>query len=358
MSQDLQQASLFGGVGSPRWRERTVRVGARTLFVSPVFETYWRFAALRQTAYFARLAGEPRPWVDDRIIEAHRFTNAYRAADRVSQFLLRNVQYSREWGDTDVIFRTLIFKFFNRIETWEALVERVGEPTWATYEFDAYRDALDDRIASGAKVYSAAYIVPQPPYGESRKHGNHLRLVEVMVGDDLAARLHAAPSMQAAYEILRGYPSLGPFLAYQLLIDLNYSSLLAFDEMEFVVAGPGARDGLRKCFVDAAGLSDADLIRYVADTQQEWFERLELDFRTLWGRPLQLVDCQNLFCEVDKYARVAHPDVAGASGRTRIKQSFHPSSRPLDAWFPPKWALRTDLASSRHTLAHGVGSRI
>ena len=35
----------------------------------------------------------------------------------------------------------------------------------------------------------------------------------------------------------------------------------------------------------------------------------ELDFQNLWGRRLQLIDCQNLFCEVDKYSRVypAHP---------------------------------------------------
>ena len=30
-----------------------------------------------------------------------------------------------------------------------------------------------------------------------------------------------------------------------------------------------------------------------------------VEFRDLWGRPLQLIGCQNLFCEVDKYARVA-----------------------------------------------------
>ena len=32
----------------------------------------------------------------------------------------------------------------------------------------------------------------------------------------------------------------------------------------------------------------------------------------LRGRRLQLIDCQNLFCEVDKYAVVAHPGVRGS----------------------------------------------
>ena len=45
-------------------------------------------------------------------------------------------------------------------------------------------------------------------------------------------------------------------------------------------------------------------------------------FRGLNGRRLQLIDCQNLFCEVDKYARLAHPEITGYSGRSRIRQRF------------------------------------
>jgi hypothetical protein len=62
-------------------------------------------------------------------------------------------------------------------------------------------------------------------------------------------------------------------------------------------------------------------------------------FQSLWGRSPQLIDCQNLFCEVGKYARVAHPDAAGVAGRTRIKQVFKPDETPLPVWFPPKWGL-------------------
>jgi hypothetical protein len=46
-----------------------------------------------------------------------------------------------------------------------------------------------------------------------------------------------------------------------------------------------------------------------------------------------------LCCEVDKYARAAHPDISGYSGRTRIKQRFAPLDNALTAWFPPKWGI-------------------
>jgi len=70
-----------------------------------------------------------------------------------------------------------------------------------------------------------------------------------------------------------------------------------------------------------------------------------LPFRNLWGRRLQLIDCQNLFCEVDKYARVRHPEVAGLSGRSRIKQVFEASSDRLSVWYPPKWGLNEIIAA-------------
>ncbi|MFC6364252.1 nucleotide kinase domain-containing protein, partial [Nonomuraea thailandensis] len=136
-------------------------------------------------------------------------------------------------------------------------------------------------------------------------------------------------------------PALGPFLAYQYLIDLNYAAGLSFSEMDFVVPGPGARDGIRKCFGAAASGIEAEVIRYMADAQEEHFARLGLIFTGLRGRPLQLIDCQNLFCEVDKYARVVHPDIAGISGRSRIKQLYRPDSALLTAWFPPKWGINS-----------------
>ena len=155
----------------------------------------------------------------------------------------------------------------------------------------------------------------------------------------VAEKVRAAGSLRAAFEVLRSYPAIGSFLAYQYLIDLNYSPVLDYDEMEFVAPGPGARDGIRKCFGRAADGIESDVIRYMADYQEEHFARLGLQFDGLRGRSLQLIDCQNLFCEVDKYARVAHPDVQGISGRTRIKQAFRPVAEPVPAWFPPKWGI-------------------
>lgn len=321
----------------------TVVIAGRRMELTPVFDTYWRFAAARQGIYEARQAGQPGPWTKDPILRLHRFTNCFRAADRVSQFLIREVAYRGPGDPQEVVFRTLLFKLFNKVSTWRLLERHLGELSWGDADLAAYDAVLTRAFAEGQRLYSAAYVIPPPQLGGERKHSNHLRLLRLMMEDRVHERLAASASMEDAFEVLRGYPAIGDFLAYQFLIDINYSEALDFDESEFVVPGPGARDGIRKCFGAGASGLEGEVIRYMADTQEEHFDRLGLTFNGLYGRRLQLIDCQNLFCEVDKYARVAHPEVRGISGRTRIKQKYAPDTSPLTAWFPPKWKL--DAAS-------------
>jgi alpha-glutamyl/putrescinyl thymine pyrophosphorylase clade 1 len=336
-----------------------VRIAGRRLQPTAVFDTYWRFAVERQRIYEARLEGAATPWTADPILRRYRFTNCYRAADRVSQFLIRDVSYAGSQEPVDVAFRTLLFKLFNRIETWRLLTGGGELPSWESFSLQGYDDVLTRAFQSGARLYSAAYVIPPPRLGAPRKHTNHLRLLALMMRDGVAQRLLAADSMHAAFEVLRRYPTIGDFFAYQFLIDLNYSGVLNFDENDFVVPGPGALDGIRKCFGRAAMGIEPQIIRYMVDHQEAHFERLGLPFGGLRGRLLKLIDCQNLFCEIAKYARLAHPEIPGSSGRTRIKQNYRRDPAPLTAWFPPKWGINPSppVTSQRWRLAMGDNPR-
>jgi hypothetical protein len=316
-----------------------------------VFDTYWRFAAERQEILFRRIRGDAAPWTTDPVLATYKFTNAYRAADRVSQHLIRSVIYRRSCVVQDTVFRILLFKIFNKIETWHLLEETYGELNARAFDVHAFDRTLEACLDAGATIYSAAYIMPSGPatVRRPRKHRTHLELLACILRDRLPERLAESRSMAEAYALLRALPGIGPFLAYQYAIDLNYSDHLNFSEMEFVVPGPGARDGMRKCFRDLGDYSEADAIRWVADRQEEEFLKRGLSFRSLGGRPLQLIDCQNLFCEVDKYARVQHPEIAGRSGRLRIKQKFAPKSALPPLWFPPKWDINHAAPASQPT---------
>jgi len=312
-----------------------------------VFETFWRFAAKRQEIFFARFSGCKPPWTKDRILQQYKFTNAYRASDRTSQYLIRNVIYTGDQSADEVFFRTILFKIFNRIETWELLQSKLGEVSYADYSFNRYNAILSNTIRSGISIYSSAYIMPS---GGTRnrfkwKHTFHLKLLQQMMRDEVPRRLADSSSMAKAFEILRAYPTIGDFLAYQYVTDLNYSTLMDFDEMEFVVPGPGAKDGIRKCFKDIGGLTDAEIVKVVTEQQDKAFEKRGLTFRTLWGRPLKLIDCQNVFCEVDKYARLRYPEIKGHSNRSRIKQRYRMNPAPIDYWYPPKWGLNSRIGA-------------
>ena len=95
-----------------------------------VFDTYWRFAAERQRVFFRKAAGSQPPWTSDPILVRYRFTNAYRAADRVSQFLIRDVQLGGPQNARDLFFRTILFKLFNRIDTWRLLESQSVLSRW------------------------------------------------------------------------------------------------------------------------------------------------------------------------------------------------------------------------------------
>jgi alpha-glutamyl/putrescinyl thymine pyrophosphorylase clade 1 len=339
------QSALFDEEPPLFQTPKQLLVGDRRLTTTPVYDSYWFLAYERQEMMFKRLHGIRAPWTQDPILRRHKFTNAYRAADRTSQYLIREVIYRPGLLSTprEVFFRILLFKLFNKIETWQLLERTFGSITLADYRFDQYDQALQGALDAGKQIYSAAYMMPpgRSFFGYARKHQNHLRLLEKMISEDLPQRVADADSMASAFALVRSYPTIGDFLAYQYVTDLNYSELTDFSEQEFVMAGPGARDGIRKCFLHSDGLTDAELIRAVMERQDQEFEERGLPFRTLWGRSLQLIDCQNLFCEVSKYARVRHPEIVGCSSRTRIKQLFKPttSNTSLTYFFPPKWGI-------------------
>ena len=312
-----------------------------------VYDTYWKFATERQNIFFNRI-NEEAILTNDKILSEYKFTNAYRASDRVSQYLIKNIIYNYSQDPKEVLFRILLFKTFNKIETWELLEKRIGNIEYKTFDFDSYNQILTKLMNSGTSIYSGAYIMTSGRsfFGYSKKHRNHLKLIEYIIEDGLLEKIISCENMKDLFVLLKSYPTIGDFLAYQYCIDINYSEICDYDEMDFVKPGPGALDGIKKCFSDFGEFNEVDLIKLVTDRQEVEFNRLNLDFKNLWGRRLQLIDCQNLFCEVDKYSRVAHPNIEGLSGRKRIKQVFKPKNSPINYWYPPKWEINDRIATT------------
>jgi hypothetical protein len=316
-----------------------------------IFDTYWRFAAMRQEVFFNKLKNAPPPWTSDPILNTYKFCNAYRVSDRVSQYLIKNVIYdeNRSKKEEEVLFRILLFKIFNKIETWEYLETKIGDYiNLSNFDLDVYSTILQEAMDLEYVIYTSAYMsCASKEFGYDKKHQNHLALIDKMVVQDRVINfIVKAKSLEEIFHIIESYPLLGKFMAYQLATDINYSEVINFDENSFTIAGPGAERGINKCFIDTEGKSYADVIYWMTENQENEFQRLGLNFQSLWGRPLQAIDCQNLFCETDKYCRAAFPDLK--SNRKRIKAKFTATPQPIDYFYPPKWCINYQV---QETLA-------
>jgi hypothetical protein len=211
---------------------------------------------------------------------------------------------------------------------------------------DTFERALDKVKERNGGLYTGAFILcANKAFGFDEKHRNHVALFKHMfIEKRLDRSIAAANSLEQVVQALQGFPLMGPFMAYQTAIDLNYSELIGFDENDYTQAGPGALRGLKKAFVNLGDYSPADTILWMTERQEAEFSALGLPFKGLFGRPLHAIDCQGLFCELDKYCREAAPELA--SNRSRIKAKFSASSDPLPFFFPPKWGLVPPTAIS------------
>ncbi len=307
-----------------------------------VYELYWTFASRRQAVFEARLSGRGWPWSDDLILQTYKFCNVFRATDRVSQYLIREVAYGGppDTGVRDRVFQIVAFRMFSNIATWNCLLTELGGPPRLEHlESGAFEGALDRIKGRNGGLYTGAFILcANKTFGFDEKHRNHVALFKLMFLESMfAERLVQRPSLADVVGLLVSFPLLGPFMAYQIAIDLNYSDVIDFDENDCTLAGPGALRGLLKAFTSMGDYSASDAILWMVDRQKEEFDRLGLPFRGLFGRALHAIDCQGLFCELDKYCREAVPQLVSA--RSRIKARYRGSREGIELFFPPKWNL-------------------
>lgn len=301
---------------------------------------YFYFIQERMNIFWGRYNHQAH-LTDDPILQEYKFTNVYRASDRVSQYLIKNVIYKDldRYAPEDVLLRILVFKVFNRIETWEYLDEYLDVRV-DTFNVERLSKLLTNR-QKDYPIFSNAYMMAgsHVRYADiSTKHQVWLQMVEdEFIRGRGFEKVLKANSMSEVYNQLRGYPLIGDFLAYQYTIDFNYSPYLNFDEDSFVKAGVGAVRGIKKCFL-SFGNSFEDAIYYIHDHFKELQVRYGYtDFRPLPGRKPKLIDLQNCFCETDKYLRAKMPELK--VGNVRIKQHYKPTKETINFYFPDKWGV-------------------
>ncbi|OJW77315.1 MAG: hypothetical protein BGO69_18195 [Bacteroidetes bacterium 46-16] len=322
------------------------------------YKYYFYFMQERMNMFWKKNVDSISKYTDDPILAKHKFTNVYRASDRVSQYLIKNVIYNSEnvFDEKDVILRIIIFKIFNKIETWEYLENKLGAVSVKSFDVDKLSQVLSERRIT-EPIFSAAYMMTgiHERYSQyTSKHESWLRMVkQEIINEKRIDKIIKAKSLEEVYKILRECAFIGDFLAFQYAVDLNYSTVIDFDENSFVKAGIGAIRGIKKCFIEIGKFSFEDCIKYTQDNLSRYQEEFGYTgFENLWGREPKLIDLQNCFCETDKYLRVKLPELQ--VDNTRIKQKFTTSKGPIDFYFPPKWNINHYLQKCNTKNTEGL----
>lgn len=202
---------------------KTVAIGDVQLYPTPILDTFFKFVTERHAIHERRLAGGAAPWTADPILANYPFTNVFRVFDRVTQYILQNVIACGDQSLDEQCFRLMLFRSFNKEETWELLEEHFGELTWRDFDIPAYEEVLLERQRSGHALYGHAYIIPSPKLGAQANASNHLRLIEMMMEANLPKQLQTLEHLRDAHGRICLFPGMGDFTALQYVNPLSTS---------------------------------------------------------------------------------------------------------------------------------------
>lgn len=248
----------------------------------------------------------PQPWTDDPILQKFKFCQVFREEDRTTRWFKRHIR--NPWrDDPEVLMATVIFRWFNFIETGRTLIRHNLHIEWD-------RKKAIEEITKQDKWVTGAYIVKTP--NRMDKVTGVAECISHMWSDreKLVERILATKSLEKSWEILRDYPYMGPFMAYEVITDLRHTYLLqdAEDILTWANAGPGAMRGLNRL----AG-RDLDFCRRTHPWNDEmrnlWeISRERLNPNLIDLNRFEMREIEGGLCEFDKYSRILNEE-----GRTR-----------------------------------------
>jgi hypothetical protein len=155
-------------------------------------------------------------------MQTQRFCDLFRVRDRGTQYLLANVIGQGDSSARETLFRIMLYRFFNRPETWERFEEAFGAEGMTIGSFNRveFDQALAGAFHDGESLYGGAYIIPSPRIlgPGTPAFRNHLHLLERMIKDGVLDKILRCENAQKAHELLILYPGVGEFIAYQYVV--------------------------------------------------------------------------------------------------------------------------------------------
>lgn len=281
-----------------------------------MLKLFWYWMRERHLIYKRRQSQKTPnpPWTKDKILQTYKFTNVYRRLDRVSVELERILAKHTGAPIDEVLFNICVFRMFNWPPTYAVLAPR----GWLTKWDEKKTVKLLKERAKEHQVFTGAYIITNS--GSTRPKIELCCEALTALWKDrqkLAKQICESKSLEKSAELLRQYPMIGAFVAYELVSDLRWTKLLsgAKDIDTWANVGPGADRGLRwLLYGKAKGTPKVgqkkglELMVHLLDITRK---------ENPTGEPIELREIEHVCCEIDKYLRVK-------TGAGRPRSKFRP----------------------------------
>ena len=257
------------------------------------------------------------PWTEDKILQEFKFCQVFREDDRTSRWFREHIRAPLR-DQPEVVMATVIFRFFNLIETGRTLLANDLHLNWD-------RQKAIEEVKKQPKWVTGAYIVKTP--NRMDKVTGVAECISHIWLDrwNLILTLQNTNTLYEAWRYLLKYPYIGPFVAYEIVTDLRHTYLLdrADDILTWANAGPGAMRGLNRL----TG-RDLNFSRRTHDWNGEMQELFSICNNSLdmskfeWG--FEMREIEGGLCEFDKYSRIKNGE-----GRTRSVYNYKEGHKPL-----------------------------
>lgn len=231
----------------------------------------------RQLIWYKRfIKKQERPWTENKIFQESKFTNVYRELDRNSQWQIRNIILDDKLDLTNLIWKMMVFRFFNNPETFEfepknnpvqgnlfgepaeerisAKKWRNGIPDYEQYDEDEFSRFIAGVRSSGKNPYTTAYLInSMAAPGQSRDYC-YTRVVIPTLHKKIPELIETVKNAKTPEEIisfLKTIPAVADFIAHEFYQDFTYIArytdreFMKFDQNSFTNVGPGASVGIR-----------------------------------------------------------------------------------------------------------------
>ena len=257
------------------------------------------------------------PWTLDPILQEFKFCQVFREDDRTTRWFREHIREPLR-NKPEVLMATVIFRFFNLIETGHTLLDHNLHIEWDRLK------AIEE-VKKQPKWITGAYIVKTPNRMDKvtgvAECITHLWVERERILKDFGH----FKSLSDAWHYLLRFPYIGPFVSYELVSDLRHTYLLenAEDICSWANAGPGAMRGLNRL----TG-------RPVEFCRRSWDWNGEMQALYKWctenidlsqfDKPFEMREIEGGLCEFDKYSRILH-----GQGRTRSVYDYSQKDRPL-----------------------------